>query len=276
MRKHFPRLKEWNKLIYRRVTADMLVAPGWSVSWLPHAGCPGAALCFYWSVGSSPCSLGTTSAPSSSVCGYAPPCWAQSITQRSHCNCDLRWQLMLCANQTSWAAKAHRVNDWMLYAGSRHTGDKFLLRPIIAGRVQRNNNVSSYLPTVWLASCLIRLNCFFILCFSALPPGGRVTPHISLIEWSQISALIYGRRRGSVFKHPVCGNIELNPPHFCWWGLCVSVIRSAPLLQRCWTDFSLSLPPSLTARWRDDVPRRCTMGNVVHLDLLTQERNFSL
>uniref|UniRef100_A0AAV2LKY7 Secreted protein n=1 Tax=Knipowitschia caucasica TaxID=637954 RepID=A0AAV2LKY7_KNICA len=25
--------------------------------------------------------------------------------------------------------------------------------------------VASYLPTVWLASCLIRLNCFFILCF---------------------------------------------------------------------------------------------------------------
>lgn len=136
---------------------------------------------------------------------------------------------------------------WTLAADTRATNSCF-------GQlyyVQINNNVSSYLPTVWLASCLIRLNCFFILCFSALTPGGRATPHISLIGWSQISALIYGRRRGSVFKHPVCGNIELNPPHFCWWGLRVSVIRSAPLLQRCWTDFSLSLsrsppPPQVT------------------------------
>lgn len=84
---------------------------------------------------------------------YAPPCWAQSITQRSHCNCDLHWQFMLCANQTSWAAKAHRVNDWMLSAGSRHTGDKFLLRSQLKPAALINTPVSS-LPDPPAASAL--------------------------------------------------------------------------------------------------------------------------
>lgn len=38
---------------------------------------------------------------------------------------------------------------------------------------------NAYLPTVWLASCRIRLNCFFILYFSALTPTAKKTPHIS-------------------------------------------------------------------------------------------------
>lgn len=81
--------------------------PGWSVS-----RCPGAALCFHWSAGSGPSSLGTMSAPSSSVCRHAPPRGARSITQRSHCNRDPHWQGKLCANQTSWAVIAHRVKGW--------------------------------------------------------------------------------------------------------------------------------------------------------------------
>lgn len=35
----------------------------------------------------------------------------------------------------------------------------------------------AYLPTVWLASCRIRLNCFFILYLSALTPTGGNIPH---------------------------------------------------------------------------------------------------
>ncbi len=135
-------LSDWNKHVFIYLTVICHVSgPGWSVSWLPPARCPGAALCFYWSAGKRPRSLGTMSAPCASVCRYAPPCWAQSISQRSHCSCDLHWQLMLCANQTSWAAKAQRVNDWMLKLAAERTGDKFLLSPFVsepikAGRVQ--------------------------------------------------------------------------------------------------------------------------------------------
>lgn len=44
--------------------------------------------------------------------------------------------------------------------------------PLIPGKRE-----ASYLPTVWLASCLIRLNCFFILGVCALPAGAGATPH---------------------------------------------------------------------------------------------------
>lgn len=128
----------------------MLVAPGD----LSPCRVPGAAPCVYWSVGSSPRSLGTMLAPSSSECGYAPPCWAQSITQRSHCNCDLHWQLMLCANQTSWAATSHRVNNWTRYAGSRHTGEKWSLRPITKWRFVANKRVFSSFQLL-PAHCLV-------------------------------------------------------------------------------------------------------------------------
>ncbi len=105
-----PWLKEWYKQVYRHVTADMLVALGDPPPAFP-AGCPEAALCCYWSAGSSPAPWVPCPPPSSSsVRGYAPPCWAQSITQRPHCNCDLRWQLMLCANQPSWAASTEWLN----------------------------------------------------------------------------------------------------------------------------------------------------------------------
>lgn len=111
-----------------------------------------------------------------------PPPHPSAAPSINHRHRDLHRQPVLCANQPSWAAEAHRVSD------TRRT----------PAPPPRTNG--AYLPTVWLASCLIRLNCFFILRVCALPPGGRHAPHISLMERSQITALIYGERRGSVFK----------------------------------------------------------------------------
>lgn len=85
-------------------------------------------------------------------------CWVQSISQLiTLCKRDLQWQLQLCAYQLQQNPheRPNRTACWQC--------------------------VVPYLPTVWLASCLIRLNCFFILCFSALSPRGRATPHISLM-----------------------------------------------------------------------------------------------
>lgn len=46
-------------------------------------------------------------------------------------------------------------------------------------RIKRTDKKGfAYLPTVWLASCRIRLNCFFIFVFfSALTPTGGNIPH---------------------------------------------------------------------------------------------------
>lgn len=152
---------------------------------------------------------------------------------------------MLCANQTSWAAKARRATDSTLHAGSRYTDDKFgQLLQDASGAVSRMSryNFGSYLPTVWLASCLIRLNCFFILRVCAVPPGGRATSHISLIEWSQI----YGRRRGSVFEHPALGNTEAKSSAFLLPNTAFLRHSLSPLPRRCWTDFA----PSLRQHWQ--------------------------
>lgn len=130
-----------------------------------------------------------------------------------------------------------------------------------------SRSFGSYLPTVWLASCLIRLNCFFILCVSALPPDSRAASRRSLIERSQISALIYGRRQGSVLKHPVSGNIDAKSPPFLLMG---AAYRSQPLRSGAskMLDRFLSFSPlRLTAHWRHDVSDRCIMGNEVKRDL---------
>lgn len=137
----------------------------------PTAG-PKDALCFLV-IGhhASVLLLGTMSALSTSVC--ADTLLPAELNQSP--NGDLHSRLMLCTNQTNWAA-THRLNtaSWQPITHDR-------LKLPAPYRPEKNNKGSSYLPTVWLASCLIRLNCFFILCFSALPPGGRGAPHISLI-----------------------------------------------------------------------------------------------
>lgn len=102
------------------------------------------------------------------------PAERNQSARRSHCNCDLHWQLMLYCKSTQLSG-----TGWM-------TGNRFPMRK----HNKQGVLCGSYLPTVWLASCLIRLNCFFILCFSALPPGGAATPHISLIDGSRFPALI--------------------------------------------------------------------------------------
>lgn len=104
--------------------------------------------------------------------------------------------------------------------------------------------VGSYLPTVWLASCLIRLNCFFILRVCALP---RASSRISLIERRQISALIYGRRQGSLSKHPVSGISEAKSSPF----LPMATAFLGPTLrsgaQKMLDRFLFFSPPRLTA-----------------------------
>lgn len=128
----------------------------------------------------------------------------------------------------------------------------------------------SYLPTVWLASCLIRLNCFFILCFSALPAGGRASPHISSMwrikvrcaRWS--TAAEEGQSLNlHLLKHP---RFELEMSLY-FEPMPVSVLHVAPPLQRCWTDSFHSSSPTNTDSshpTRRPLPR-CTVGNVVLL-----------
>lgn len=163
--------------------------------------------------GSSPSSVGTMSAPTSSVCGHAPPCWAESINPSVHAATVTSTLTVIAPHKPK--AKTHLVNDWVLTVDTRQPS----FRPEFgAAWWTSSHSFASYLPTVWLASCLIRLNCFFILCVSVLPPDGRATSRISLIEWSQISALIYGRRQGSILKHPVPGNIDAKSSPFLLMG----------------------------------------------------------
>lgn len=175
---------------------------------------PQPEVCWYWCGGKQPSSVGTMSAPTSSVCGHAPPRWDESINPSIHA-ATVTYTLTVIANERSRGAKAHLVNDWILTVDTRQPSLRLEF-----GATWRTSSHSfdSYLPTVWLASCLIRLNCFFILCVSVLPPDGRATSRISLIEWSQISALIYGRRQGSVLKHPVSGNIDAKSSPFLLMG----------------------------------------------------------
>ena len=66
----------------------------------------------------------------------------------------------------------------------------------------KKGGLPSYLPTVWLASCRIRLNCFFILYFifffSALTPTGGNIPHY----FSQYTTVRAPQRRSAKSNLP--------------------------------------------------------------------------
>lgn len=212
---------------------------------------PQPEVCWYWCGGSSPAPWVPCPLPPHLSADTLLPAELNQLTPAfTQQLWPTHWQLLLRTNERSRAAKAHLVYDWTLTVDTRQPS----FRPEF-GATWRTSSHSfgSYLPTVWLASCLIRLNCFFILCVSVLPPDGRATSRISLIEWSQISAPIYGRRQGSVLKHPVSGNIHAKSSPFLLSGDGVS-LSTTPF--RCLKDagpISLLLSPetdSSLATWR--------------------------
>lgn len=107
---HFPWLKGRNKPVYRLGSTDMSVA---------RCDSPARGLLVLVRR-QQPSSVGTMSAPTSSVCGHAAPCWAESINPSIHAaTVTYTLTLTVRTNQRSRAAKAHLVNDWKLTV--RHT-----------------------------------------------------------------------------------------------------------------------------------------------------------
>lgn len=202
--------------------------------------------------------------------GAYPPCWAQSMNPRIH-DAIVTYTPTLGALHKWKDPSSKSPPSNRLTVDTRQPSFGLVIAAFSAAWRTSPHGFSSYLPTVWLASCLIRLNCFFILRVSVLLPDGRATSRISLIEWSQISALIYGRRQGSVLQHPVSGAIDTKSSPFLPMStayLCQTLCSDA---QKMLDRFLFFSPPRLTAHWRHDVPRACIVGNEVTLSIFYEK-----
>lgn len=147
-----------------------------------------------------------------------------------------------CVNRTSWAAWACRARFWL--CGFR---DKRPLDESAAARARAS--VLHALP----AHCLVGELSHSVELLLHLVFFGRASSQISLIEWSQVSALLCTRQTGS-FGRQISGwciagdrhgdagdGVGANSCSFRWWGLdlCHWFRFAAQkmldqLLSRCW------------------------------------------